>query len=294
MQPAVPRLHRSTCKRYKPEQMSTSHVPPLKSRPAPEPKPPRPSRLRLDDRLVQDGLCLTRERAQALILAGEVTVSGQVQSKSGTLIPPEAPVALKSCPLPFVSRGGLKLQHALEHFALSVQGLSAIDVGASTGGFTDCLLQAGAARVCAVDVGYGQLAWSLRSDPRVVVLDRINARTLDPAQLPFVPELAVCDVSFISQTLILPALCAAVGPGERPIVTLIKPQFEVDKDQVEKGGVVRDPQLHRWCIDRCIQTATELGCSVIGVTSSPIRGPAGNEEFLLLVRSPAAPTPQAS
>lgn len=153
--------------------------------------------------------------------------------------------------------------------ALSVQGLSAIDVGASTGGFTDCLLQAGAARVCAVDVGYGQLAWSLRSDPRVVVLDRINARTLDPTQLPFVPDLAVCDVSFISQTLILPALCAAVGPGERPIVTLIKPQFEVDKDQVEKGGVVRDPQLHRWCIDRRIQTATELGCSVIWASPRP-------------------------
>ena len=264
--------------------MSTSHVPPLKSRPAPEPKPPRPSRLRLDDRLVQDGLCLTRERAQALILAGEVTVSGQVQSKSGTLIPPEAPVALKSCPLPFVSRGGLKLQHALEHFALSVQGLSAIDVGASTGGFTDCLLQAGAARVCAVDVGYGQLAWSLRSDPRVVVLDRINARTLDPAQLPFVPDLAVCDVSFISQTLILPALCAAVGPGERPIVTLIKPQFEVGKGLVGRGGIVRDDGLREATVEKVVACAVQFGLEFAGRMESPIEGRKGNREFLAWFR----------
>lgn len=244
--------------------------------------------MRLDQRLVSEGLCPSRERAQALILAGEVTVAGQVVTKSGTQVAAAQPVAVRRDPLPYVSRGGLKLRRALDFFAIEVRGCSAIDVGASTGGFTDCLLQAGAARVCAIDVGYGQLAWSLRSDPRVTVRERVNARTLDLDALPFVPDLAVCDVSFISQTLILPRLVAAVGPGRRPIITLIKPQFEVQKGQVGAGGVVRERSLHDQAIARCTQTATELGCQVIGVTDSPLRGPAGNHEYLFYIQSPAA------
>ncbi len=242
--------------------------------------------LRLDLRLVADGLCASRERAQALILAGEVTVAGQVVTKAGTAVDADAAVAVRQDPLPYVSRGGLKLKRALDFFAIDVSGRSAIDVGASTGGFTDCLLQAGAARVCAIDVGYGQLAWSLRSDARVTVRERVNARNLDLAALPFAPDLAVCDVSFISQTLILPRLVAAVGPGGHPIITLIKPQFEVDKGQVGKGGVVRERVLHEQAIARCTQAAEALGCRVIGVTDSPLRGPAGNEEFLFYLQSP--------
>lgn len=223
-------------------------------------------------------------------MAGQVEVNGQVHSKAGARIDADADIRLRGEVLPFVSRGGLKLRHALDFFGLSaaVQGALALDVGASTGGFTDCLLQAGAARVCAVDVGYGQLAWSLRSDPRVVAIDRVNARYLDIAALPFRPDLAVCDVSFISQTLILPRLVEAVGPGERLIITLVKPQFEVGKGQVGKGGVVRDPALHQQCIERCIATASELGCSTLGFTTSPISGPAGNVEFLLALRTQAA------
>ena len=241
--------------------------------------------MRLDQRLVLDGLCATVERAQALILAGEVEVGGQVVTKAGTPVGAGLVVTVRHDPLPYVSRGGLKLKRALDFFAIEVTGCSAIDVGASTGGFTDCLLQAGAARVCAIDVGYGQLAWSLRSDPRVTVRERVNARNLDLSTLPFVPDLAVCDVSFISQTLILPRLGQA-GGGGRPIITLVKPQFEVDKDQVEKGGVVHDRALHEQAITRCTRAAELLGCQVIGCSPSPLRGPAGNEEYLLYVRSP--------
>lgn len=243
--------------------------------------------MRLDQRLVSEGLCPSRERAQALILAGEVTVGEKVVTKAGTPVAADMPVAIRRDPLPYVSRGGLKLRRALDFFALDVRGCSAIDVGASTGGFTDCLLQAGALRVCAIDVGYGQLAWSLRSDPRVTVRERVNARTLDLDLLPFPPDLAVCDVSFISQTLILPSLVRAVGPGGRPIITLIKPQFELHKGQVSPGGVVRERELHDQAIARCTQAATELGCRVIGVTDSPLRGPAGNHEFLFYIQSPA-------
>jgi len=242
-------------------------------------------RPRLDQRLVSLGLCPSRERAQALILGGHIEVNGQVAHKAGERVPLEADVRLRSEALPYVSRGGLKLRHALDVFHLDVTGASALDVGASTGGFTDCLLQAGAARVCAVDVGYGQLAWSLRQDSRVFVLERTNARYLEAAALPFPPDLAVCDVSFISQTLILPRLVeilrATDTARQRTIVTLVKPQFEVGKGQVGKGGVVRDPALHEQAIARCSAAAVALGCTVLGVTPSPIRGPAGNEEYLL-------------
>jgi 23S rRNA (cytidine1920-2'-O)/16S rRNA (cytidine1409-2'-O)-methyltransferase len=243
---------------------------------------------RLDQYLVEHGLCESRERAQALILAGAVEVNGQIEKKAGAPVREGAQVALHADPLPYVSRGGLKLRHALSHFpglAEAVRGASALDVGASTGGFTDCLLQAGAARVCAVDVGYGQLAWKLRTDPRVTVLERLNARHLTPADLPFPPDLAVCDVSFISQTLLLSPICAVLQPGKW-IVTLVKPQFEVGKEQVGKGGVVRDPLLHEAAIARCRDAALALRCEIIGVVPSPIQGPAGNTEFLLALRSP--------
>ena len=245
-------------------------------------------RVRLDQLLCEQQLCESRERARALILAGAVTVDGQVARKAGDAVSRSAVLALRGDPLPYVSRGGLKLRHALSFFALDVTGRSALDVGASTGGFTDCLLQAGAARVCAVDVGYGQLAWKLRSDPRVEVRERVNARFLLPADLPFRPDLAVCDASFISQTLLLPALVACVGPGGRWIITLVKPQFECARDEVGKGGVVRDPALRQSAIDRCVRAAQALGCDFVGVTPSPIAGPAGNEEFLLALRSPEA------
>lgn len=243
--------------------------------------------LRLDVRLVQDGLCPSRERAQALILAGEVLVDDRPVTKAGTPVPPHAAVRVRSDGNPYVSRGGLKLRRALDFFGLSVSGCRALDVGASTGGFTDCLLQAGAAAVCAVDVGYGQLAHKLRSDPRVTVLERVNARALSIEELPFAPDLAVCDVSFISQTLILPRIVEILGASgrDRPIVTLVKPQFEVERGQVGKGGVVRDPALHERAIRRCAAAAEALGCRYLGFTQSPLRGPAGNEEFLIYLRT---------
>jgi 23S rRNA (cytidine1920-2'-O)/16S rRNA (cytidine1409-2'-O)-methyltransferase len=244
---------------------------------------------RLDQKIVALGLCESRERAQALILGGHVEVNGQVARKAGERVPASADVRVRVEALPYVSRGGLKLRHALDFFKLDVSGASGLDVGASTGGFTDCLLQAGAARVCAVDVGYGQLAWTLRQDPRVSVIERTNARYLQAGMLPFLPDLAVCDVSFISQTLILPRLVEILNAGEKPgarfLVTLVKPQFEVGKGQVGKGGVVRDPVLHEQAIARCITAAEQLGCTVLGCTPSPLRGPAGNEEYLLALRS---------
>ena len=242
--------------------------------------------MRLREALTARGLAPDAKKAEGLILAGQVLVNDVPVTKPGTPIGTDDTIRLRGLKK-FVSRSGEKLDAALENFAFPVTGRSFIDIGASTGGFTDCLLQAGAARVCAIDVGYGQLAWPLRSDPRVTVRERVNARNLDPETLPFVPDLAVCDVSFISQTLILPRLVAAVGPGGRPIITLIKPQFEVDKGQVGKGGVVRERALHEQAIARCTQAAEALGCRVIGVTDSPLRGPAGNEEFLFYLQSPS-------
>jgi 23S rRNA (cytidine1920-2'-O)/16S rRNA (cytidine1409-2'-O)-methyltransferase len=242
-------------------------------------------RERADKRVVEAGLAESRTRAQALILAGQVVVGDHVVTKPGELVDPEAPVRLKGEPMPFVSRGGLKLAHALDHFALDVHGLRCLDVGASTGGFTDCLLQRGAAAVCAVDVGYGQLAYALRRDSRVTLLERTNARTLEVAALPFRPDLAVCDVSFISLTLVLPKLVEALGPGGRPLVALVKPQFEVGRGEVGKGGVVRDPAQRRAAVEKCCDAAQTLGCAVVGVVESPITGPAGNVEYLLCART---------
>ncbi|HEY2744767.1 MAG TPA: TlyA family RNA methyltransferase [Polyangia bacterium] len=246
----------------------------------------RPPRERADKRVVDAGLAPSRTRAHALILAGQVVVGDHAVRKPGDLVDADAPVRLKGEPMPYVSRGGLKLAHALDHFALDVRGLRALDVGASTGGFTDVLLQRGAATVIALDVGTNQLAHTLRADPRVTSIEKTNARTLDVATLPFVPELVVCDVSFISLTLVLPTLVAAAGAGAKPIIALVKPQFEVGKGEVGKGGVVREPEKRQAAVDKCAAAARALGCEVIGVVESPITGPAGNVEYLLFLRTP--------
>ncbi len=240
---------------------------------------------RIDKLLVELGLVESRTRAQALIMAGDVIVDDHAIKKAGDLVAPDATIRLRGEALPFVSRGGLKLQHALEYFAIDVTGRDALDVGASTGGFTDCLLQRGAARVCALDVGHNQLAWKVRSDPRVTVIEGYNARNLQAADLPFVPSVVTCDVSFISQTLILPRIAAVAAPGG-VVVTLVKPQFEAGRDEVGKGGVVRDPAARQAAIERCRAAALATGASVRGVLPSPILGPAGNVEYLLVVDLP--------
>jgi 23S rRNA (cytidine1920-2'-O)/16S rRNA (cytidine1409-2'-O)-methyltransferase len=235
-----------------------------------------PAKSRLDLLLVARGLATTRERAQALILAGEVTVDGQPSAKPGMLVATDAEVAVRA-PLPYVGRGGVKLAHALDTFGLDVTGRVALDVGASTGGFTDCLLQRGVSRVYAVDVGYGQLDWRLRQDSRVVVLDKTNVRYLE--SLPERPDLAVADVSFISLRLVLPAIWRLIAEQAQAIV-LVKPQFEVGRGQVGKGGVVRDPAVRQVVVDDLAAWAVAQGWQMRGVTQSPITGPAGNVEYL--------------
>lgn len=238
------------------------------------------TRRRLDLLLVERGLCATRQEASRLILAGKVrTATGRLE-KPGTLVPVETPIDVAGPSHPFVSRGGVKLRHALDVFRLDPRGRVCLDVGASTGGFTDCLLQAGAGRVIAVDVGYGQLADRLRQDPRVHVLDRTNIRHLDPAYLPARPDLATIDVSFISLALVLPAVVRLLDPS-RDILALVKPQFEVGKGHVGKRGVVRDPAQHRAVLARLACLATELSLRVSGITASPLLGPMGNREFLM-------------
>jgi 23S rRNA (cytidine1920-2'-O)/16S rRNA (cytidine1409-2'-O)-methyltransferase len=240
----------------------------------------RPARRRIDLLLVEHGLAASREEAQRLILAGTVQAAGRRIEKVGTLLSPEIPLQVAGPAHPFVSRGGLKLRHGLESFRLDPQGRACLDVGASTGGFTDCLLQAGARRVIAVDVGYGQLAARLRGDPRVDVLERTNIRYLEPARLPERPDLASVDVSFISLALVLPAVQRLLVPPS-DILALVKPQFEVGKGQVGKGGVVRDAALHRSVLERIAALARERGFAVSGMTASPILGPRGNREFLV-------------
>jgi 23S rRNA (cytidine1920-2'-O)/16S rRNA (cytidine1409-2'-O)-methyltransferase len=243
---------------------------------------------RLDKILVERGLVQSRERARSLILAGRVLVGDQVVDKAGAPVGPGQEIRLKGEDIPYVSRGGLKLEKALDTFEVQPAGKIAIDVGASTGGFTDCLLQRGAARVYAVDVGYGQLAWKLRQDPRVVNLERTNIRYLQPEQLAERPSLAVIDASFISLDKVLPAtLSLLADDGE--IIALVKPQFEVGRGQVGKGGVVRDPGQHAAVLQRVRDLATALGCLVLGVTDSPVLGPKGNREFLLWMVRGARP-----
>lgn len=244
--------------------------------------PTRTAKQRLDLLLVQQHLAESREQAQRLIMAGEVTVNGQPADKPGRLVPADATLAVKA-PLPYVSRGGVKLAAALDAFALDVTGLTAVDVGASTGGFTDCLLQRGAAQVFAVDVGYGQLAWKLRSDPRVVVLERTNVRHLEQLPGGVQADLAVIDASFIGLSLVLPATLRLLRPGGE-VVALVKPQFEAGVDAVGKGGVVRDAKVHRRVLEEIVDVAHGLGLGIAGLTASPLRGPAGNVEFLLWLR----------
>lgn len=239
------------------------------------------ARRRIDVLLVDRGLVASREKAQALVLAGAVFVNGQKMEKSGTAVADDAAIEVKEG-LKFASRGGFKLERALEHFQIDVSGRVCVDVGASTGGFTDCLLQRGAARVHAVDVGSGQLDWRLRTDARVVVHEGLNARHLKLEDIGEQVGLAVCDVSFISVTLILPALPPLLrDPGE--IVILVKPQFEVGREQVGKGGIVRDAALHGQACDRVRAAAEALGFAC-GIVESPILGAEGNREFLLYGR----------
>ncbi len=238
---------------------------------------------RIDKLMVQRQLAGSRERARALILAGRVVVNDQTVDKVGTQVDVAASVRLRGEDIPYVSRGGMKLAKALENFDIDVAGRNAIDVGASTGGFTDCLLQNGAVRVVAVDVGYGQLAWKLRDDDRVVNLERTNIRHLTSEQLDFIPDLAVIDASFISLEKVLPPTLTLMSSGS-DIVALIKPQFEVGKGQVGKGGVVRDPQQHTQVVDKIKDVAEQLGCQVVAVCESPILGPKGNREFLIHLR----------
>ncbi len=238
---------------------------------------------RLDQRLVADGLAPSRSRAQALIMAGKVRVNGRPVAKSGAPVDPAAVVELAGPDHPYVSRGGVKLAGALDHFQLDPAGMDCLDVGASTGGFTDCLLQRGAARVTAVDVGYGQLAWKLRSAPRVTVYERVNARHLPPQVAPGPFDLVVADVSFISLTLVIPNLVTRLGPGGR-LLCLVKPQFEAGRHQVGKGGVVRDPAVRQEAVDKVTRHIEGLGLAVQGHCPSPITGPAGNQEFFVLAR----------
>jgi len=241
---------------------------------------------RLDQELVERGLCESREKAKRAIMAGQVRVNGQVASKASICVKPGDPLAVDA-PEKYVSRGGFKLDHGLNHFNLSVSGLTIIDAGASTGGFTDCLLQRGAAKVYAIDVGHGQLAWKLRHDPRVVVMEKTNVRDLTHAGFPqpFEPvDIAVIDCSFISLRKILPPVIALLKPSGN-IVALIKPQFEAGKAEVDKGaGVIRDAGIHRRVVAE-LETFVSGLASVRwrGATESPLLGPAGNKEFLTLI-----------
>ncbi|HEU5315718.1 MAG TPA: TlyA family RNA methyltransferase [Chloroflexota bacterium] len=248
---------------------------------------PSGRRQRLDLALVDRGLEASRERARALIVAGEVAVNGQRVTAPSTLVLPDADIAVGK-QLPYVSRGGLKLAHALDTFHLDPTGRVCLDAGASTGGFTDVLLQRGAARVYAVDVGKGQLAWTLRTDPRVVVMEGINARHLTPGQLPEPASLVVADLAFISLRLVLTALTTVMA-DQADLVALVKPQFEAGASDVGKGGVVRNPDVHRRVLLEVIAAAQQLGLPLAGLTPSPIRGQAGNVEFLMwAARRPAA------
>jgi len=250
------------------------------------------ARERLDKLLVDRGLAASRERAAALVMSGVVLVDGQPAAKPGTQIDVGAAIALREQDHPYVSRGALKLVQGLDTFGIDPTGLVALDIGASTGGFTDVLLRRGAAKVYAIDVGYGQLAWSLRQDPRVVVIERENVRNIDLALVPEPAALAVIDVSFISLTLVLPRVAELLRPPyEKPLIVLVKPQFEVGRDQVGKGGVVRDEAIRRGAVDKIRTWAITHGFTAHEDVESPITGPAGNVEYLLLLRTapPLAP-----
>ncbi len=246
--------------------------------------------MRLDQYLLAEGLVPSRERARALIMAGQVYLGGQKATKAGAPVPQGAAVELRGEALPYVSRGGLKLDKALRVFPVSCAGKVCMDVGASTGGFTDCMLQNGAARVYAVDVGYGQLAWKLRSDARVVVMERSNVRHLTAEALPEPIEFFSVDVSFISLRHVLPVMAALTSPGAAGVL-LVKPQFEAGREKVGKHGVVRSAAVHLEVIKACAGMANANGFSASALSYSPVKGPKGNIEFLLLAEKAEAPLP---
>ena len=241
------------------------------------------ARERLDKLVVDRGLAPTRARAQALILAGKVTVAGQVVTKAGTTVAADAEVALREEDHPYVSRGALKLVAALDAFAVDPTGCVCLDIGASTGGFTDVLLQRGAVDVIALDVGHNQLDWKLRSDPRVIVREGVNARTLTDRDVPHPVDIVTIDVAFISLAYILPEVPKVLAPGA-DVVALVKPQFEAGREEVGKGGIVSDPAVHEAVVARVTAEAERLGFIRCGLTPSPITGATGNREFLMHLR----------
>jgi 23S rRNA (cytidine1920-2'-O)/16S rRNA (cytidine1409-2'-O)-methyltransferase len=245
-----------------------------------EPKKKKAGKQRLDRILFERALVESRERGQALILAGQILVNGQKQDKAGALVPEDADIVILGEVLHYVSRGGLKLEAALKNFCISVQEKIALDVGASTGGFTDCLLQHGAKKVFAVDVGYGQMAWKLRQDPRVVVIERVNVRDIAQSLIPEPIDIVVIDVSFISLEKVIPPVLKFLKPGSE-IIALIKPQFEVGREQVGKGGIVRDEAARSAAVNRVTEFIRGLGLDVKGIVPSPITGQDGNVEYLI-------------
>ncbi len=235
---------------------------------------------RLDVLLVEGGYADTRTKAQAIIMSGQVYVNGQKADKPGISYEETVELEVRGAACPYVSRGGLKLEKALRDFGVKPDGFVCSDSGASTGGFTDCLLQQGASKVFAIDVGYGQLDWKIRSDPRVVVMERTNIRYVTPEDLGEHLDLSVVDVSFISLKIVLPAIKALLKPGKGQVLCLIKPQFEAGREKVGKKGVIRDPQTHKEVLDNFVALANELQFQILGLTFSPVKGPEGNIEFL--------------
>ena len=235
---------------------------------------------RLDMLLVEQGYADTRTKAQAIIMSGLVYVQGQKADKPGTSYEENVDIAVRGGGCPYVSRGGLKLEKALRDFGVKPEGYVCSDSGASTGGFTDCLLQQGARKVFAIDVGYGQLDWKIRSDPRVVVMERTNVRYVTPEQLGEPLDLSVVDVSFISLRIVLPVIKTLLKPDEGQVLCLIKPQFEAGKEKVGKKGVVRDPAVHEEVLEDFVQMVNGIGFTILGLTFSPVKGPEGNIEFL--------------
>jgi 23S rRNA (cytidine1920-2'-O)/16S rRNA (cytidine1409-2'-O)-methyltransferase len=247
---------------------------------------PKPRKARLDVVLVERGLFPSREQAQRAIMAGEITVGEQRVDKPSATIAAAADIHVRAAP-PYVGRGGVKLEGALRHFGISVAGMTALDIGASTGGFTDCLLQQGARKVYAIDVGHGQLAWKIRNDPRVVVREKLNARFLTKADIPDSIDLVVIDVSFISLTLILPNAFELLTPNGM-VLALIKPQFELQAADVGKGGIVREPELHEKAQEKIRAFVLAAGYTVEGVVPSQIAGTDGNQEFFICARKKSA------
>lgn len=251
-----------------------------------------PKHLRLDAELVRRGLAGSRAEAKLAIEEGVVNVNGVVATRPTTMVAPETPVRVDRSVRRFVSRGGDKLDGALNRLDIDVSGRRWLDAGASTGGFTDCLLQRGVAAVLAIDVGYGQLDWRLRNDDRVTVMERVNVRTLTPDDLPWAPDGVVADLSFISLRTVLPAL-VAVADSQADHIVMVKPQFEVGKQAISKGGVVTDPSLWRSAIEGVVEAGRALGLSLVGATASDTPGPAGNREFFLWLRKGSKAGPEA-